>query len=261
MNMYQSYLAGINPDEWELFGADFIEQQGYQLLTRPAVGPDRGKDFLASFGTRKYLVSCKHHIISGRSIGPSIERNPFERVNLHECDGFIGIYSSIVSQGLYDQLNGLRNLIDVKIYDIWEISKLIPNLPHWIVQRYGPLKGVVIPLHVSRDEYRPLICCGGCGADLLQDDKIFHGEAVVFCDRDSTAHYVYGCKKCLSVLGEVPSIELYQALFPDQLSGWNSFLRRYEQGRVSPEYYQRKSEFSDAVQQRSFSRLDGTWIG
>ena len=89
-----------------------------------------------------WLVSCKHYAHSGKAVGVDDEVNISDRLSQHNCQGFIGFYSTISSSGLSNKLRGLssnknkevqifhRGVIETKIF------KRNPGLT--IAKRYFP---------------------------------------------------------------------------------------------------------------------------
>ena len=55
-----------------------------------------------------YLISCEHFAISGHSVGVDDEQNISDRVAMRGLSGFIGVYSTVPSQGLINCLEGLE---------------------------------------------------------------------------------------------------------------------------------------------------------
>lgn len=106
----------VAPDTFELFARDFLAYLGYTILENPSRGADGGKDLIVqemrigiSGNTNiKWLVSCKHYAHSQKSVSPNDESNISNRIQQHNCDGFIGFYSTLASSGLMDRLKGIN---------------------------------------------------------------------------------------------------------------------------------------------------------
>jgi hypothetical protein len=168
-----------NGEEWELFARDFLTELGFFIESSPDRGSDAGKDILVSeelSGTLgryrlRWLVSCKHNAVSGKSVNEEEERNIRERMESFNADGFIGFYSTVPSSGLNSRLRQLREGEKIKDFRIFD-HKLIEN--HLIrvgysvlLMRYFPQSyKVVKPLHLLTSEYIPLKC-KVCQKDLL----------------------------------------------------------------------------------------------
>lgn len=100
-------------DTFELFARDFLETIGYSIVREPGRGADRGRDLIVREDRKgvggtsliDWLVSCKHYAHSGQSVRPSDEQNISDRVGSHDCQGFMGFYSTIPSDSLVETLN------------------------------------------------------------------------------------------------------------------------------------------------------------
>lgn len=165
---------------WELFARDFLTQLGFFIESSPDRGADAGKDMIISEELTgalgryrlRWLVSCKHNAISGKSVNEDDEKNILERVESFDAQGFIGFYSTIPSSALNSRLKQLRDGGKIKDYRIFD-HKLIENYLIQIgfsilLMRYLPQSYRVIkPLHLVNPEYVPLKC-RRCGKDLLE---------------------------------------------------------------------------------------------
>lgn len=121
-------------DEFEFFAHSFMQNIGVGVPYEINRGADGGIDFLleeerqGSFGitTFKWLVSCKHKAFSGKAVQPKDEEDLFDRVKSNNCQGFIGFYSTVVSNGLKKKFDQLREKgIEVKVFDKEEIENEI----------------------------------------------------------------------------------------------------------------------------------------
>jgi len=124
--------GGENQDEFELFGRDFLEAIGYEIIRHPDRGPDGKKDMIVrgkGNGKKKidWLVSCKHNANSktSKSVNDTDEPNIIERLTANNCQGFIGVYSTIQSSSLSNLLFGCKEKFQSEIYDHKRIEKLI----------------------------------------------------------------------------------------------------------------------------------------
>jgi hypothetical protein len=129
-------------DTFELFARDFLKIIGYTVIEEPARGADGGKDLIVlekrvGVGGESYvrwLVSCKHFAHNhkgkiGKSVTPNDEQNISDRVKSKNCDGFIGFYSTIPSEGLMNILKGLSPKIGHQVFDWNKIESLIVGFP------------------------------------------------------------------------------------------------------------------------------------
>lgn len=107
-------------DTFELFARDFFEILGYEIVDNPGRGSDGGRDLIIK-EIRKgisnvtneafWLVSCKHFAITGKSVTPTTENNINDRIIANGCDGFVGFYSTLPSEGLLKILNKIPTQI------------------------------------------------------------------------------------------------------------------------------------------------------
>lgn len=142
----QANLPNGNQDDFELFARDFFETYGYRVIDFPARGSDGGKDLIIK-EVRKgvsgidtevnWLVSCKHFAHSGKSVSSKVELNINDRVKAHNCQGFIGFYSTLPSEGLASNLKNIQ----AQIYDRKKIESIILSNANFknIFRRYFPI--------------------------------------------------------------------------------------------------------------------------
>jgi hypothetical protein len=143
----QANKGGGQQDEFELFSRDFLKSIGYKILRHPDRGADGKKDLIVS-ETRKgvggettinWLVSCKHYAHSGNSVSDSDELDIADRIKAHQCQGFIGVYSTLPAASLSNKLFGMKDDLDYIIYDSARIEELIiENKPEQMLLRYFP---------------------------------------------------------------------------------------------------------------------------
>ena len=104
-------------DTFELFAENFFLYLGFKILVSPSRGADNGKDLIVEESIQgkldvseqkvKWLVSCKHKAHTGNSVTPDDEKLLLEKIKAHDCDGFIGFYSTLPSSGLSNMIAGL----------------------------------------------------------------------------------------------------------------------------------------------------------
>lgn len=160
----QANKANGQQDSFELFARDFLEHLGYNIIQGPDRGADGGKDLIVEEShprirnknlTFSWMVSCKHFAHSGKSVNPDDERSIRDRVEGHQCDGFMGFYSTIASSGLADRLENLGNSMQHYIFDKEDIERELLGNPacNSLAKRYFP---------ISFNRY-----LGGIGLDLI----------------------------------------------------------------------------------------------
>jgi hypothetical protein len=124
-------------DTFELFARDFLEILGFEIIQHPDRGADGKKDLIVQESRHgisgvtkiKWLVSCKHHAHSGKSVSDNDEPNILDRISVHECDGFIGFYSTLPSTSLGKNFEGLKKKTNIDSYDRERIEKILLESP------------------------------------------------------------------------------------------------------------------------------------
>lgn len=117
----QANTGSGDQDLFELFARDFFKSLGYEIVENPARGADNGRDLIISekftsqlnskVNERRWLVSCKHYVFSGKSVTASDEQDINDRIKSHNCYGFIGFYSTIPNESLKTKLKNVENTI------------------------------------------------------------------------------------------------------------------------------------------------------
>ncbi len=267
MNRFDSFFKNISEDDWEFFALDFLNWLGFHTVLPPAKGIDGGKDSIVSKEGENYLVSCKHYIRSGNTVGVASENQLIERLAQHHCNSFIGFYSTSITSGLQQRFKDIETnprYHDIKfiVFDRLTISNYLPNISSYILQKYGLPQGVKYMLHVNQTDYVPLLCMC-CDKDILDDKNIPTSKATVIVYADEL-HFAYGCKFCLETFHEpYGSIEVSQALHHEQLLGWNNYLIRSinSSQKIANNFYFNKNRFDNCIQQRIYPVGWGTWLG
>lgn len=181
-------------DTFELFSRDFLQYLGYRIVQDPDRGADGKKDLIVdeickgveSEYTVRWLVSCKHFAHSGKSVSDTDEPNIIERLKQHNCDGFMGIYSTIAATSLSGLLNGIGHHI---IFDHEKIeSRLLRDSSGYIIaKRYFPESfnnwQLENPSPAKIFDEIPKLVCEHCGKDLLFSDD--HGIFIEFENADT----------------------------------------------------------------------------
>ena len=128
---------GIDRDQFELFAREFLLQEGFSIDVGPDRGPDAGRDMIVTEtrsgpggDTRvRWLVSCKHKAHAGTSVTPADEPNVRDRIETHECTGFIAFYSTLPSSSLARNLQTLRLKFSLLIYDAERLERKLLDSP------------------------------------------------------------------------------------------------------------------------------------
>lgn len=261
MNVYDGFFRDMNPEAWEFFAIDFLSSMGFVILRFPSRGADAGMDGLVSFDEKIFLVSCKHYIESGSSVGVDDEKSILDRIIQHRAEGFIGFYSTLPSSSLEARFSDLSERgYDCIYYDKNKICDFLPKISSQVLQKYGIPNGFKYVLNVPDCQYHPLPCLG-CKVDILSENMIASSMALVLLNDNNQLEYLYGCKRCLASFNDRGWVCVYQAIHQEELNGWINYIRDdMEKFDLAPTFYQHKSEFEAAVQQRMFPSNWGRWF-
>src|SRR5271166_1871110 len=129
--------AGVERDRFELFAREFLVQEGFLVVGGPDRGPDSGRDLIVEEKrtgpggdtTVRWLVSCKHRAHGGSSVTLGDEANLRDRIEIHECAGFIAFYSTIPSSGLARNLQALQPKFGLLVYDAEHMERKLLDSP------------------------------------------------------------------------------------------------------------------------------------
>lgn len=180
----EAHIASGKQDQFELFARDFLAFVGYEIVSDPDRGADGGVDLIVrekrtgvgGETTVVWLVSCKHKAHSGNSVSPTDEANIRDRVEANKCNGFIGFYSTLPSSGLGGNLDGLKQKLEVQVFDYEKIeSKLLHSAKGLeIAERYFPQSldrwrtNNPTPAAIFADE--PSLQCVICNKEMFEQD-------------------------------------------------------------------------------------------
>lgn len=178
----QANLGSGVQDTFELFARDFLQTLGYKIIYQPDRGADGKKDLivqesregLSGITNIKWLVSCKHYAHSGKSVTDKDESNIVDRVLSHECNGFLGFYSTLPAVSLVNNLRGLESKIVFQIFDREQIERTLLDTLEGLklANRYFPKSYSSYrienpnPAKIFFEE--PSIRCDRCGRNLLE---------------------------------------------------------------------------------------------
>ncbi len=252
MNVYQNFFKEMNNEEWEFFATDVLFSLEFAILELPSRGADGGKDAIVEKDGIRYIVSAKHFILSGKSVGVSDEQSINDRIIQHNAQGFIGFYSTLVSTALMNRLESMRNSFNYLIFDEKNISNFLAQIDSSILQKYGLPNNVKYVMNVSNYDYTPLKCLE-CELDILSDDLIRLSLAQISLNENNELEFLYGCKSCLFNYSDMGWIEVYESLHLDRLNGWNNFIDdRLNIYPPSKSFYKNKNEYDSRIQQRIY---------
>ncbi len=195
---------------WEHFAMAFLEQRGFQIVGHCAVGPDGGRDFIASErtpggGDYRWLVSCK--LRHTGSIGVTDDEAKANKLREWRCHGFMFVYSNSISQGLMDSIERTAESerADFRVYTDRDIENILAADPNYyiLIRQYFPLSWSRLFPFISDEcdcqdsaddlylmpykspqtgqvEIIPL--CSNCGThkiESLEQERIDYGNAIV----------------------------------------------------------------------------------
>lgn len=169
-------------DTFELFTRDFLQYLGYRIVSDPDRGADGKKDLIVdevvpgimSEYTIRWMVSCKHFAHSGAAVKDTDEPNITERLKQHGCQGFMGVYSTLLSTSLSGLLTGIENKT---IFDHEKIEGLLLRDAEGqhLAARYFPKSfanfRIENPVPAELFSDNKTINCEVCGANLLNGSK------------------------------------------------------------------------------------------
>lgn len=205
--MYDKALNNLDSKQWEFFAEDLLWHIGFEIIEGPSEGIDGGKDLIVKKGDDKFLVSCKHYIKSGKSIGTSIENDILDRVICHDCIGFIAFYSTQPTSGLKNKFIQLteNNKQSIKIIELYKsnIFEIIPTMTGFVLQKYfSEPHQLYHHINDSGISYIPLNCHNSeCELDVISKDTI-NCSRIQLVRISGKLELHYGCKSCISDYGE-----------------------------------------------------------
>jgi hypothetical protein len=234
----QGNISDGRQDTFELFARDFLQMLGFKIEIGPDRGQDGGRDLVVVEERKgildnskyRWLVSCKHKSHSGKSVVDADETDIIDRLTVHQCNGFIGFYSTVISAPFGRKLESFKdkNKIEVQIFDNEKIEKilLMSSEGEKLIKRYFPVSFKKIddkrPSNIF-NEYASLKC-EVCGKDLLESDTIHGYSAVVVLAFDTDYYYeknIHRYKKVYWSCKGACDKKLQQETYSDGLSnGW-----------------------------------------
>ena len=120
-------------EKFELLCEDLLRALGFAIEAEVARGPDLGKDIIATKTTtdelgfsreHHFLVECKHYAKSGNSVREPDIGNPIARMGTHNCDRYILATSTVASEKVRKQLEGMPNTVPQYQAAIWHAAHL-----------------------------------------------------------------------------------------------------------------------------------------
>lgn len=187
----------LSSEDWEHFAEDVLYHLGYVIYLGPALGVDQGTDLIVLKGGRRYLVSCKHH---QKAIGVNQEVDIRDRIEMHNCQGFIAFYSSSITSGLQKKFISLKE--HEQSYEVFEycrskILEIIPTMMGFILSKYFKNPHELYH-HVNENmTYKPLTCLKCDCEDILSKERLPISMVTLY-KKGNELHFEYGCKDCIN---------------------------------------------------------------
>lgn len=148
--MYLDFTTIKTGENFELLCEDLLQCMGFEIESKPARGPDRGRDIIASKtlddgagikDKHRYLIECKHHAVSGKSVRETDIGNPISKMGLHSCDRYILITSTVPSENVQAQLNSISNTVPSYKAIVWskgDLRRYLYQYPEVIKRHFKP---------------------------------------------------------------------------------------------------------------------------
>ncbi|WP_419204942.1 restriction endonuclease [Bordetella trematum] len=146
--MYQEEICRLSPNEWEWFAQDVLFHLGFMIHVGPSEGTDDGLDMIVEREKTKYLVSCKHNHKSRKNVGVREESDIRDRVEQHNCEGFIAFYSVGATTALKKKFISLENagigVIEIYLVRPEQSANSLPamglpgSIPIRFARKYSP---------------------------------------------------------------------------------------------------------------------------
>jgi hypothetical protein len=262
--MYQDDIYKLTPNQWEWFALDVLFHLGYSVQTGPSEGVDDGLDMIVELENTKYLVSCKHNFKTKKNVGVRAESDIRDRMEQHNCVGFIAFYSTSATTGLKNKLLSLKNR-DYELVEIYldNILDIIPTMRGFILQKYFSRPQELHHQLLQETEYKPLICMKeDCEKDIISQRNIpwsmtgFHHEG-------NKIYLIYGCKHCVSDdVNYLYWAEISQIRYIEQMLNWRSVVDniKTENIELSEEFYEHWAYLQEAILQIQIPQGWGRWI-
>lgn len=263
--MYQEYIYSLSPNEWEWFAQDVLFHLGFMVHVGPSEGVDDGLDMIVERGDIKYLVSCKHNHKTRKNVGAREESDIRDRVEQHDCKGFIAFYSVGATTGLKKKLLALKssNLDIIEIY-LDDVLNIVPSMRGFTLQKYFKRPQEMHHHLVQEAQYKPLRCMNEeCGKDLISNEQIPWSMAGFHVDDDKKIHFFYGCKKCVADYCNHPYwAEIGQIRYIEQMLVWRSIIDEIqdEDHCLSSDFYKHWALLQEAILQIQVPQGWGRWM-
>jgi hypothetical protein len=181
-------------EDFEFLCEDLLRKMGFEIKSRPARGPDQGKDMIAvlriedkiSLRTKEeyYLVECKHRAIGGKSVTEDDVKNIVERVLKHKCRHYLLITSATLSETVKNQIEGISESSDTPIEaSFWNKH----DLDKWINEHSEVWKhhtGQQIPKKITSQIFKAIDSVLDRSSEFFPNRTLFKEDLVYFPDEE-----------------------------------------------------------------------------
>lgn len=262
--MYQEDIFRLSPNEWEWFAQDVLFHLGFTIHVGPSEGTDDGLDMIVECDKKKYLVSCKHNHKSRKNVGVREESDIRDRVEQHNCDGFIAFYSAGATTALKKKFISLGNA-GIGVIEIYldNVLDIIPTMMGFTLQKYFRRPQETHHHMVQGCIYKPLKCMKeGCERDIIDKERIPLSLAGFCIDNEDFIHLVYGCKSCVSDYCLDPYwAEIGQIRYIEEMLTWRSIVDEMaSQYKPATDFYMHWALLQEAILQIQVPQGWGRWI-
>lgn len=135
MILMNTDIAAISDEDLEFLVEDLLRSKRFVIVSRPARGPDQGKDLIAEkisndeFGNAEHLrvlVECKHYAKSKRSVREADIGNFELRMKQHKANRYLLVTTSTVSETVKNHLKAVsEDESSVRKASFWAMQDLI----------------------------------------------------------------------------------------------------------------------------------------
>lgn len=109
-------FSQLTAEDFEFLIEALLIAKGFVIKSRPGRGPDRGKDIIATrtitddmgvVHAEKWLIECKHHFVSGKSVTEKDLNNIGPRMQVHHANRYLVATSTLLSEVARDQISAI----------------------------------------------------------------------------------------------------------------------------------------------------------
>lgn len=123
---------------FENFCMHLLEGMGLNIPVPPAIGADGGRDIVCEEPSRfvgargyRWLVSCKHRALSGRSVGVNYDWAKPHKLTEHGCNGFMFFFSTGFTENFRLSVEKICNQIgsQYRVFNAFDIENILLSSP------------------------------------------------------------------------------------------------------------------------------------